>query len=81
MTKFCVIRHPEAGLGTAPDTALDHYLGRGWERVSAWSGSPSDFVLADYTEAEPIEDEPLLVVLDEAPTKKTKKTSDPEEGS
>lgn len=56
MTQFCVIRHPEAGLGTAPDTALPHYVANGWSRVSGWADAPSDLVLSDYADADPYDD-------------------------
>src|SRR5262249_40122643 len=45
---FVVIRHPEAGVGTAPVEALEHWAARGWEAVSDERPDPSLFHLPHY---------------------------------
>jgi len=48
---FAVVRHPEAGIGTAPDEALPHMQANGWVRVSEFRSEPGDFHLPDYADA------------------------------
>lgn len=57
---WCVIRHPETGgLAVVAADALPHHeQALGWQRVSEWRSDQTTFVLDDYTDADPVTDEP-----------------------
>jgi len=57
--KFAVIRHPDAGMGTCPESSLEQHRANGWMRVSEWRDEPSDFHLPDFAEALEDLDPPL----------------------
>lgn len=47
--RFCVIRHPGVeGVGTCPESALDHHRANGWRRVSEWRTGADMFHLPDF---------------------------------
>lgn len=71
---FCVIRHPAAGIGTCPESALPLHRANGWYRVSGFSSDPNDFNLKDYAEA-PDLDAPAPAPAAEKPASKTTKES------
>jgi len=85
---FCVIRHPEVATpGTCPDTALEHWRGRGWFRVSDWRADASEFHLPDFAgatedldadeQAEPVaETEPVPESTDEQRTPRSRSTKE-----
>ncbi len=49
---FCVVRHPDAGLGTAAEDLIPLLEVKGWVRVSERREWPSDFDLDEYTDAQ-----------------------------
>lgn len=69
--RFCVVRHPEAGVGTVPESALPINEAKGWVRVSDWADDPNDL---DLTQAirlpgidpAPVAEEPAVHVAEPA---------------
>lgn len=55
---FAVVRHPEAGIGTAPDEAMVHMRALGWVRVSEYRPDPNVFHLPDFIDAPDLDAEP-----------------------
>lgn len=47
---FAVIRHPEAGIGTAPRDALTLMRANGWIRISEFRDEPGAFHLPDFAD-------------------------------
>lgn len=57
--RWCVIRHPELDQpGVIPETSLELYGHRGWQRVSEWTTDQTTLQPADYADAAPVADEP-----------------------
>lgn len=70
--RFCVMRLPEVGLATAPESGWPIYRDRGWVRVSDWMLDTSQVVLADYADAPAIDPEPEPAKTPAAKTSKEK---------
>lgn len=72
--EFCVIRHPEAGIGTCPSTALEVHRAAGWIRVSEFRLDPNDFDLSDYVDAPDLDAPPPAPAQPEKPAKTIKES-------
>jgi hypothetical protein len=55
---FVVVRHPEAGVGTAPVSGLYLLEANGWQVVSDERAEPSMFHLPDFAAAAETQPEP-----------------------
>ena len=67
---FCVIRHPAAGIGTCPASALDLHRANGWIRVSGFSTDPADFDLPAFADAPDLDaPAPTVTPAADKPTK------------
>jgi hypothetical protein len=72
--RFCVIRHPEAGIGTCPESALPLHRANGWYRVSEFGADPTDFDLGAYAEATDLDTPAPTPAQAEKPAKITKES-------